>query len=468
VLEHTPGPAATLAQRPGLKRGALSLIEVVAQSVANIAPSATPALIIPLVFASAGNGTWLAYALATFSMLAVTVQINTFAARSASPGALYTFTAQGLGPVWGSISGWALFLAYVFTASATLCGFANYLLVLLQEYLGFPPHAWLVPAGMLLEIALCAWIAWRDITFSTRAMLLLEFGSAGLIVWLATVFLVHVPHRVDLEQLHPAGMTAHGLRLAMVLAIFSFVGFESATALGEEARNPLRSIPRSVLISVLVVGGFFTACAYVLVLAYRSVPTSLGDATAPLVDLAKVADRPHSAVLLVGAVLVGQFACTLASLNAAARVMYSMAQHGFFHAATGDAHEVHATPHIAVAVCSVVALVCPLTFVVLWRVAAMDVFGYFGSVATFGFLISYVLVSLAAPMFLHRRQELTRTSLVMAGVALVLLLIPAVGSVYPVPEPPYNRLPYYFLLLMLLGVARILHLRRRGLQVVIE
>src|ERR1041385_803185 len=106
-----------------LKKETLSFSEVVAQSVANIAPSATPALIIPLVFASSGNGTWLAYGIATIAMLFVAAQINIFASRSSSPGALYTFTYQGLGATWGVLSGWSLFLAYVFTASATLAGF---------------------------------------------------------------------------------------------------------------------------------------------------------------------------------------------------------------------------------------------------------------------------------------------------------------------------------------------------------
>ena len=49
----------------GLKPDCLSPIEVLGQSIANIAPSATPALVIPLVFATAGNGTWLAYAFGT-------------------------------------------------------------------------------------------------------------------------------------------------------------------------------------------------------------------------------------------------------------------------------------------------------------------------------------------------------------------------------------------------------------------
>src|ERR1700722_17778813 len=116
-----------------LKKGALSSWEVLAQSVANIAPSATPALIIPLVFASAGNGTWLAYAVATVAMLFMTAQINTLAKRSASPGALSTFTTLGLGPRWGAFSGWSLFLAYIFTASACMAGFTNYSGVVLDS-----------------------------------------------------------------------------------------------------------------------------------------------------------------------------------------------------------------------------------------------------------------------------------------------------------------------------------------------
>src|SRR5437868_15280821 len=102
----SPIQASSGASAGSLNRDALSFLEVVAQSVANIAPSATPALIIPLVFATGGNGTWLAYALATVALLFVTPQLNVFASRSASPGALYTFTRQGLGVRAGALSGW--------------------------------------------------------------------------------------------------------------------------------------------------------------------------------------------------------------------------------------------------------------------------------------------------------------------------------------------------------------------------
>src|SRR5580704_11664467 len=75
----------------GLKSKCLSFSETLAQSVANISPTLTPVVIVPLVFASAGNGTWLAYLFATVGLIAVGLNINQFARRSASPGSLYAY-----------------------------------------------------------------------------------------------------------------------------------------------------------------------------------------------------------------------------------------------------------------------------------------------------------------------------------------------------------------------------------------
>ena len=437
----------------GLRKDSLSFAEVVAQSVAGIAPSATPALIIPLVFASAGNGTWLAYAVATAAMLFVAAQINAFAARSASPGALYTFTSLGLGPRWGTISGWSLFLAYVFTAAASMAGFTNYAGALLEAFFGISPGLGLGLALMLGNLALCAFVAWRDVQLSTRAMLLFEFASVGLIVLLAGVFFLRSGRVVDPAQAAVAGMTPAGLRMGLVLAIFSFVGFESATALGTEARDPLKSIPRSVLFSVIAVGLFFTATAYTLTLAFRGAGAALDKSASPLVDLARFTGLPMLGLPLAAAAMVGQSACVLASLNAAARVMFSMSEHGFFHASAGTVHETHATPHVAVAAAALAAGAVPL-FLLARGTAVMDIFGYLGTLATFGFLLSYVLVSVAAPVYLRRRGELGFSGAASSALALLLLAVPIVGSVYPAPEGVYYYLPYVFAGLMAAGAAR--------------
>lgn len=88
-----------------LKANCLSYPEVLAQSIFVIDPSTVPAAILGLIFVSAGNGTWFSFLLATVGLLFVSLSINQFARRSASPGSLYTCIVKGLGPAAGALSG---------------------------------------------------------------------------------------------------------------------------------------------------------------------------------------------------------------------------------------------------------------------------------------------------------------------------------------------------------------------------
>jgi amino acid transporter len=453
-------PANTTLPAADLKRECLSAWEVIAQSVANIAPVAGPALIIPLVFASAQNGTWLAYLSATLAMLLVAYQINQFAKRSSSPGALYTFIFQGLGPAWGSISGWCLVIAYLFTAAAVLGGAANYVVVLAHLAIGPGLDTAVAVVSMLVVAGVCWWIAYKDITLSARFMLLAECCSVSLILILAFAFLVKTGRIVDSHQLTMARANAGGVRLGLVLAIFSFVGFESATALGHEARNPLRSIPRSVVLSVIVTGAFFVFMSYILVFAFQGQAVSLGQSNAPLNVLAAAAGIPFFGVLIAVGATVSECACGLASITAAARVMYTMGRHGILHSSVGKAHETHATPHVAVTISSVLAAAVPVVLL-LCGVTPLNIFGYLGSVATFGFLAAYMLITVSGPVYVRRRGESGAFSIVISVLAIILLLIPIVGSFYPEPVRPYNYLPYVFLVLLAPGMARFLYLRLR-------
>ncbi|MFL0197433.1 hypothetical protein ACJDU8_17960 [Clostridium sp. WILCCON 0269] len=110
----------------GLRSEYLSFVEILAQSIGSIAPTASLAFVIPLVYGTAGNGTWLAYAFALIAILFVAINLNQFTSRAASSGSLYTYIVSGLGPAVGFISGWALLLAYGLTTSAVLSGFINF------------------------------------------------------------------------------------------------------------------------------------------------------------------------------------------------------------------------------------------------------------------------------------------------------------------------------------------------------
>src|ERR1700676_184024 len=87
----------------GLRNGILSPLETLAQSVSTMAPSTTPVATIPLVCALSGNGTWLAYVLATAAIFLVAWCISRFAKYSASPGSLYTYASPILPPAAGAL-----------------------------------------------------------------------------------------------------------------------------------------------------------------------------------------------------------------------------------------------------------------------------------------------------------------------------------------------------------------------------
>src|ERR1700719_2559299 len=110
-MTDTESRGLALARRPqgqGLRVGVLGFPTLLAQSIALISPTMTAALIIPLTYSDAGNGTWIAYLFATIMLSFVVIQLNEFARRSASAGSMYAYTGRDLGARCGVIGGWTL------------------------------------------------------------------------------------------------------------------------------------------------------------------------------------------------------------------------------------------------------------------------------------------------------------------------------------------------------------------------
>src|SRR6266481_5404306 len=312
----------------GLRHEILSPMETLAQSVSTMAPTTTPAATIPLVCALAGNGTWLAYALATAAVLLVALCISRYARHSASPGSLYAYASMTLPPWLSATVAWSLLLAYVATGSSVIGSFYHYANLLLHDVTG---HVYSTVLLATLVTGVSIWIAYRDVKVSARLMLWIEATSVSVIVVVVALLLVRHGWHWDGEQVHLHGMTGGGLRLGLVLALFSFVGFESATTLGSEARNPLKTVPRAVIQSAILSGAFFTVCAYAEVLGFHTVGQDLGASQAPMYLLAHVGGVPVLGLLIDIGVLVSMFAGTLACITAAARVLTLMAYNGLAH-----------------------------------------------------------------------------------------------------------------------------------------
>ena len=124
----------------------LGPLETLAQSVSAMAPSTSPSLTIPLVFALAGNATWFVYLLATGATLLVGFCVSRFARLSASPGSLYTYAADTLPPALGVVAAWGLLLAYIATGASVAGGALYYAGVLSQQFFHWTPPALLTLA----------------------------------------------------------------------------------------------------------------------------------------------------------------------------------------------------------------------------------------------------------------------------------------------------------------------------------
>jgi amino acid transporter len=432
----------------GLRRGILSPLETLAQSVSTIAPTTTPVATIPLVCALAGNGTWLAYVLATVAVLLVAWCIGRYARLSASPGSLYTYAAATLPPWLGATVAWSLLLAYVATGSSVIGGFYHYANLLLHDATG---HGFSAVVLAALVAGVSTWIAYRDVKISARLMLWIEAASVAVIVILVALLLVRQGWHWDWDELALRGMTGGGLRLGLVLALFSFVGFESATTLGSEAQNPLQTIPRAVLRSAILAGAFFTVCAYAEVLGFHLAGQDLGASQAPMHVLARISGAPVLAWIIDLGALVSLFAGTLACITAAARVLLLMAHHGLAHPALSDTHARNHTPSRAVVITGMAAL-APAAVLAACGASGLDVYGWLGSLATYGFIVAYALVSIALPRYLRNHNALGPGARIVAWLAGAAMLLALVGNLYPVPEGPYGKLPYIYLAYLTAGL----------------
>jgi amino acid transporter len=450
VGNTSAAPEAPTSTSYGLKSGTLSPSETLAQSVALIAPTGTPVIGVPLVFGLAGQGCAIAFLIATVTTLLVALNVNQFARFSSSPGSLYTYITDHMHPRWGILAGWALLIAYVGTAGAVSAGVTSYANVILRERFGVQAFPLLLTA---LVMVFACYLAYRDVQISTRLMLWLEAVSVALISLIAIGIIVKHGWRLDMGQLTLQGVSPEKLRLGLVLAIFSLVGFESATSLGSEAKDPLTSIPRAVKWSAILAGVFFFLCAYAEVLGFRGQTQPLNQSLEPLHVLAQKAGLPAWVGTLtdLGAVL-SFFSCFLACITAAARVLFLMGRHGALHSVLGDAHAENQTPHRAVLLSSIAAFL-PAAIMTLRGVSLFDIFGLVGTLATFGFVTAYILVSAAAPLFLRSRGCLTPQALGISVLAILAMGAALLGNLYPVPAAPYSYLPYLYAGLLLGGFA---------------
>lgn len=448
---QTVAMGASAAHAPELAHRALSSLDVLAQSLAAAGPSIALAGVPAIVYLSAGKGTLWSFAAATAIVLVIAYNVAQMATRTAAVGSLYTWIAGGLGRIPAFLGGWSMLIGGAGIAIACTAGTSLYAGAFLSE-LGLPGSSTAVQVALqVLTVAVAVWVPVRGVKLSTRVGLLLEGVSIAAILVLFVAVLVHHGPGIDRSQLVPHGLDGSGVVVGIVLAVTAFVGFESAASLGAEARDPHRAIPRSILLVVLVIGGLYVVGSYVEGIGFASVP-DLAASSAPLNDLGDYAGIGWINPVLDLALAASSLACVSASVQSASRTLYSFGREHVLPSALGQVHPRTHTPWIATLTLVPVLVAVPVIMTVA-HTPPLLIFSYVASVATFGFLLAYLLVSVATPVFLHRRGEPSVRSVIVAVFSLAAIGVVVYKNLVPAPEPPFNILPYVYLGLLVLGAV---------------
>jgi amino acid transporter len=450
----------------GLAHNSMSQLEVMAQSVAAIAPSAVMATGPALIVLYAGNGAWLSYLAAIVVVVLVGLCVAQFGRRFASSGSLYSYVARGLGPTGAFAAGWGLVIGYTCIAMVGVVGTGLYLGNFL-ETLGLPATS---TAGVIVLFAIAAVaaaaFAVAGIKISTRLGLILEIISVTAVLVVLVVVVARNGIDSGPSQFSVDGLSFDGVTFGIVLAVLGFVGFESAASLGAEARNPHRTIPRAVVGSAVLVGVLYVFATYASVLGFDGAEALSGSA-APISDLAARNGLGSVTWIVDLGVTASFFAVIIASINAASRVLYTMGEEDVLPAMLGRAHRTHKTPYVAIASIAPIVGLVPIVMVATGT-TPFNVYAYTGTLGTFGYMLAYLLMAAALPFFLRRRNEANPLSTALAVVVMVALLYVFFKNVYPVPPSPFNLLPWIFLGVMVLGLIWYSSVRVRNPEVLRE
>lgn len=416
------------AQSPlhGLERRTVGFADVLAQSVAAVAPTAAATTVILLVAGASAGSTVLSVALATLLALLVARTVNQFTRRLAASGSLYTYASRGLGPVAGLTTAAAIVVGYAFISVFALLGGAHYLSLLMERLWPGAPGPLVASLAVAAEGAALAVVLIRGIRISARVALVVESVSVALIVALLIALLVHIGPFRAAAVVPAGGISVSALAAGAVLALTAFVGFESSATLGVEARAPLKNIPRAIVWTVLVAGALYLLAAYTQVAGFAAAGRDLVDSESPVDELASLFGlSPWAAAADIG-IAASFLACAIASTTALTRVLFAMGRDGVLPARFGRAHARHRTP-IGAVVFAVPAIVAAPLVLVACGIRPWDAMGAVIVISAVGYIVAYAVVCVAAPVFLRRIGETTAAAAIVSiGAAIAIIVCLAV------------------------------------------
>lgn len=328
---------------------------------------------------AAGPGLLIALAIAAIVAYCNANSSARLAAKYPSAGGTYVYGRERLGMFWGYLAGWGFVVGKTASCAAMALTAGFYL---------WPDHAHAVAVAVTLSLTAINYVGIQKSAWVIRLLV-----AVVLVVLLSVVVAVAASPDVDAARLDPtSGLSATGLLEAAGLWFFAFAGYARIATLGEEVRDPVRTISSAITIALAVVVAIYALVA-VAALAVMGADT-LSDSHAPLVDVVRAAGRPALVpVVTIGAALAA-LGALLTLILGVSRTTLAMARDGHLPRALAAVHPRFHVPHRAEVAVGIVVAVLAATFDV------RDAIGF----SAFAVLIYYAIANLSALTLAGPRQ----------------------------------------------------------------
>ncbi|RQX04172.1 APC family permease [Micromonospora inaquosa] len=296
----------------------------------------------PAAAAAGGGGLLPALVLAGFVAFCNATSSARLAARYPESGGTYVYGRERLGPFAGFLAGWGFVVGKTASCAAMALTIGAYL---------WPGQARLVAAAAVLAVTA---VNLRGIGKTATATKLLVAVVLAVLALVAVVGIVGGP--VHLDRLTDPGGSARGVLTAAGLLFFAFAGYARIATLGEEVRDPQRTIPRAVPLALGLVLAIYLVLAVVALGVLGA--DRLAASAAPLVDVVTAAGLPGLAWLVRAGATIAVVGVLLSLVAGVGRTTLAMARRRDLPGALAAVHPVHQVPHRAeLAVAAVVIVV---------------------------------------------------------------------------------------------------------------
>lgn len=460
----SPPPAIEVEEAVHLKRGTLGLRHAIAISVAVMSPAASIFFNTIPQAGVVGAAIPLCYVIGFVGALLVANQYSELTQALPSSGSAYTYVVEALGPRWGFLTGWIGLIAVALGVPYSFILMSANVQALVERWFGLNLHwsFWFV-AGIGIIFALC-YIGIRQSLTVDLTFLAFEVGVC--LILAVIVFLQVGSHGgLTAAPFTTAPIPKGGdLTVGIVLAVLSFIGFETAATLGEETRDPHRNIPRAVYGSMILVGLFFVLMAYVATIGYGvdKMATGYANDPAPFDTIGRHFGGGVFSALIDIVGILSFFGAALAIVNGGSRILYNVARDGLLPRWVAWMHPTRKTPVGAVTGLCVLGLVTGLAFG--FAMTPIVAFGFFGVLDAVFVILIYLLVNVSCFLFFWRRRDKLRFSQLRHGIIPLLSTLLMAGifvAVVASPGPdPLSFVPYVVAGWVVIGLVVLVVIRK--------